>query len=66
MVDTAEPDRGRANERLLAHLAALEALDPARPSATERLHQALGPELSRKLLFALAPNAERPPCDAAA
>jgi hypothetical protein len=36
---------------LLAHCASL---DPAAPTARERLDEKLGPELARKLVFALA------------
>lgn len=43
------PHRGA---RLLA--AHLESLDPEAPPARERLAEALGNELTRKLLFALA------------
>jgi hypothetical protein len=42
-------DRGLA--LLLAHCASL---DPAAPTARERLDEKLGPELARKLVFALA------------
>jgi hypothetical protein len=40
--------------RLLA--AHLQSLDPATPTAQERLEAALGPQLAHKLLFALAPR----------
>jgi hypothetical protein len=36
---------------LLAHCASL---DPATPTARERLEEKLGPDLARKLVFALA------------
>jgi hypothetical protein len=42
-------DRGLA--LLLAHCASL---DPAAPTARERLDEKLGPELAHKLIFALA------------
>jgi hypothetical protein len=42
-------DRGLA--LLVAHCASL---DPAAPTARERLDEKLGPELARKLVFALA------------
>jgi len=38
---------------LIAHL---RSLDPATLTARERLAVALGPQLARKLLFALAPG----------
>jgi hypothetical protein len=41
----------RGNRLLAAHCAAL---DPDSPSARERLDDALGEELARKLVFALA------------
>jgi hypothetical protein len=41
-------------ELLAAHLHSLE---PAGPSARERLEELLGVELTQKLLFALAPGA---------
>jgi hypothetical protein len=53
------PERGRAEARLLAHLEALDRADPVRPSAADRLDEALGPELARKLVFALAPSVDR-------
>jgi hypothetical protein len=48
------PERGRAGARLQTHLDALDRLDPMRLSATERLESALGADLARKLVFALA------------
>lgn len=42
-------DRGLA--LLIAHCASL---DPAAPTARERLEEKLGPDLARKLVFALA------------
>jgi hypothetical protein len=42
-------DRGLA--LLIAHCTSL---DPAAPTARERLEEKLGPELARKLVFALA------------
>lgn len=56
------PERGRALARLQADLEALEALDrlePARPSARERLERELGPELARKLVYGLSSGAGR-------
>lgn len=44
---------GRGSRLLTVHLTSLDA---GRPTARERLEQALGPELARKLLFALAPR----------
>ena len=61
-----EPERGRAYARLLADLQRLAALDPDRPTACERLREALGPDLAGKLLFAFAPGAARRACDVAA
>jgi hypothetical protein len=60
-----EPGRGRAHARLLFSLARLEALDPGRATARERLEAELGPDLTRKLLFALAPGSVLRPCEAA-
>jgi hypothetical protein len=48
----ADPARGAA--LLLEHCAALERLDHARPSAFERLQGALGGDLARLLVRALA------------
>jgi hypothetical protein len=48
-MDVSSHDRGLA--LLLAHCASL---DPATATARERLDEALGPELARKLVFALA------------
>ena len=48
----AQPQRGTA--LLLAHLASL---DPATPPARQRLDDALGPELARKLVWALSSGA---------
>lgn len=44
----------RGNALLLAHCASL---DPASPSARERLEEVLGPELARKLVRALCSGA---------
>ena len=47
----------RASELLLAHCAALEAaleLGRGRPTARTRLETALGPDMTRRLLFALS------------
>ena len=41
----------RGHSLLVAHCASL---DPATPTARERLEEKLGPELARKLVFALA------------
>jgi hypothetical protein len=56
---TTAPDsaRGQAHARLLAHIETLGGLDPDRPSAAERLHQALGPELASRLVGALSGRA---------
>jgi len=48
-MDASPHDRGLA--LLAAHCSSL---DPAAASARERLDEALGPELARKLVFALA------------
>jgi hypothetical protein len=51
----------RGTELLLAHLASL---DPDEPAARERLEDALGEELARKLVSALcagAPRRSEPP-----
>jgi hypothetical protein len=52
------PRRRRGLELLLAHCAAL---DVSVPPARERLEQAVGPELARRLVFAppLSPLAAR-------
>ena len=42
---------GRGEQLLEAHI---RSLDPARPSAQERLEKAMGPALARKLVFVLA------------
>ena len=46
----------QAIEALEAHA---RSLDPDQPTAAERLSLALGPELARKLMFALAQSVER-------
>jgi hypothetical protein len=46
----------RGDQLLLAHLASL---DPAEPKARERLEDALGEELARKLVSALCAGAPR-------
>jgi hypothetical protein len=53
---TSEPDRGRgrALARLHADLELFTELDPARRPAQDRLVEVLGPELTGKLVFALA------------
>jgi hypothetical protein len=50
----AVPDRGTA--LLLAHCASL---DPAAPTARERLEDALGPELAQRLVRALCSTPPR-------
>lgn len=50
-------ERRQGELRQLDLLAAhCRSLDPDAPTARERLEQVLGPELSAKLLFALAPR----------
>jgi hypothetical protein len=44
-----------ASDLLLAHCNALETGDVRRPAATARLEAALGSELARRLVAALAP-----------
>ena len=51
---TTAAERGRALARLQTHLEALDRLDPDRPTAADRLAEALGPELAHMLVFALA------------
>jgi hypothetical protein len=46
----------RGLELLLVHV---QSLDPDAPTARERLDAALGPELARKLVFALSAGAPR-------
>jgi hypothetical protein len=46
----------RGLDLLLAHV---RSLDPDAPTARERLDAALGPELARKLVFALSAGAPR-------
>lgn len=46
----------RGDQLLLAHLASL---DPAAPAARERLEDALGAELARRLVAALCAGAPR-------
>jgi hypothetical protein len=53
----AQPRTERGARLLAAHL---DSLDPEAVSARERLELQLGSELTRKLLFALAPQAARP------
>lgn len=53
----AQPPTERGARLLAAHL---DSLDPEAVSARERLELQLGRELTRKLLFALAPQAARP------
>jgi hypothetical protein len=52
-----EPGRGRAHARLLADIAFFGGLDPDRPSAAQRLDEALGPELAHRLVTALSGRA---------
>jgi hypothetical protein len=53
--------RRRGNRLLLAHCARLESLIAARrPTARERLDAALGEELARALIVALAGDHARP------
>lgn len=47
---------GRGHVLLLAHCSSL---DPATPTARERLDAVLGPALARKLIFALSASARR-------
>jgi hypothetical protein len=54
----AQPAMTERGARLLG--AHLDSLDPEAASARERLELQLGSELTRKLLFALAPQAARP------
>jgi hypothetical protein len=53
---TTAPDwsRGRATARLLADILSLGGLDPDRPPASQRLDEALGRELARRLVSALS------------
>jgi hypothetical protein len=51
---TEQPQPMQRGPRLLA--AHMRSLDPATLTAQERLAVALGPQLARKLLFALAPG----------
>jgi hypothetical protein len=46
------PQRPRASELLLAHCAALEPVR-RRPTARTRLETVLGPDMARRLVFAL-------------
>ena len=52
---TTAPDsgRGRAHARLLADIAFMGGPDPERLSAAQRLDDALGPDLARRLVTAL-------------
>lgn len=54
---TGQPQPTQRGQRLL--VAHLRSLDPASPTARDRLEAALGPQLARKLLFALTPGQER-------
>ncbi len=49
-----EPERGRAHARLQADLDRVGALDPGRRPASERLAEALGAELARRLVCTLS------------
>jgi hypothetical protein len=53
-VNVPPPDEGRAASRLLDHCARLSAGAAAKPQARERLEAALGGELARRLIGALA------------
>jgi len=53
----AQPTTERGIRLLAAHI---DSLDPETASARERLELQLGSELTRKLLFALAPQPARP------
>ncbi len=52
--------RQRGQARLLAHCEALGRIDDIRSPALERLERALGPELARLLVTALAGYGVRP------
>jgi hypothetical protein len=54
------PGGGRGVQLLLAHCAALTRLEDSRPPASARLEQAVGEELARLLVGALAPRSARP------
>jgi hypothetical protein len=51
---TEQPQATQRGPRLLA--AHLRSLDPAAPTAQERLEAAMGAQLARRLLYALAPG----------
>jgi hypothetical protein len=53
------PAGGRGTDLLLAHCAALTRLDDARAPASERLEHALGGDLARMLVLALASRRTR-------
>jgi len=54
MYDASPPQGGRGTELLLEHCAALTRITPSRTRAVERLEHALGGELTRLLVVALA------------
>ena len=54
MYDASPPQGERGSELLLEHCAALTRISTARTPAFERLEQALGGELTRLLVVALA------------
>ena len=55
----APPASGRGVDLLLAHCAALTRLGEPRPPAVERLEEAVGRDLARLLVAALAGRRER-------
>jgi hypothetical protein len=59
MVVHSETQEERGCALVAAHA---RSLDPDTPTARERLEELLGPELTGKLLFALAPGSERDRC----
>lgn len=54
MYDASPPQGERGSELLLEHCAALTRITPSRTPAVERLEHALGGELARLLVGALA------------
>jgi hypothetical protein len=54
MYDASPPQGERGSELLLEHCAALTRMTPSRTPAVERLEHALGGELTRLLVVALA------------
>jgi hypothetical protein len=53
-VNVMPPDDGRAVSRLLDHCSSVSHLSQAKPHARDRLEAALGGELARRLVGALA------------